>query len=320
MNLEENDCLAVQEDEVGERIDKVLAQRFQTAKSRSYFQFLIEEQRVLVNGSPVKKRYCLQPEDEILIHFILTPEMGLTPELIPLNILYEDEDLIVVNKPAGMVVHPAPGHWNGTFANALLGHCKNLSSSFQGSIRPGIVHRLDKDTSGLLIGAKSALAHQRLIEIFSGRQIEKEYLTICIGNPGRQEIRAPIGRHPVHRKLMAVVPEKGRDALTFCETISHQQPFSLVRIRLATGRTHQIRVHFKHIGCPILGDNTYGSSQTNLKYGVKRQFLHASSLRFLHPITNKPLEFKAMLAEDLSSFIQKHFKNLNLETNNIFFL
>lgn len=301
------DTILIQEEEAGERLDKVLARRFQDVKSRTYFQFLIDQQHVLASGLTVKKRHVVRAGEEIQIRFILTPEMGLDPEPIPLSILYEDSDLIVVNKPAGMVVHPAPGNWKGTFANALLHHCMGLQESFQGSLRPGIVHRLDKDTSGLLIAAKSSVAHQRLIALFAERRIEKDYLTVCLGNPGKREICAPIGRHAVHRKMMAVVESGGREALTFCEPIEYKEPFCFARIRLATGRTHQIRVHLKHINCPVVGDSVYGNERINEKYEVKRQLLHASMLRFIHPIKEIPLEFMAPLPEDFYRFIKKHF-------------
>ena len=311
---ETSDVLIVQNEESGERLDKILASRFQDVKSRTYFQFLIEEKRVLVNGISSKKRTLLRPGDEIRIDFILSPEMGLVPEAIPLEIIYEDDDLLVINKPAGIVIHPAPGNWQGTFANALLYHCNSLQEHFQNTLRPGIVHRLDKDTSGLLIAAKSSLAHQRLIAMFAERRIEKEYLAVCLGNPGKREIRAPIGRHPVHRKRMAVVPEKGRDALTFCETLAYDSHLSFVRVLLATGRTHQIRVHLKHAGCPVLGDALYGNLQANQKYGAGRQFLHASTLRLMHPLRNIPLEFNAPLPDDMSSFVQKYFKRGSCKT------
>jgi 23S rRNA pseudouridine1911/1915/1917 synthase len=301
------DLIIVQEEEAGKRLDKILASRFSDVKSRTYFQFLIDNGHVLVNGVSLKKRYLASVGDEIAIEFILSPEMGLSPEPIPLNIIYEDEDLLVIDKPAGMVVHPAPGNWNRTLANALLYHCKTLPDSQEGTLRPGIVHRLDKDTSGLIVAAKSSLAHQRLIEQFANRQIKKEYLAICLGNPGEREISAPIGRHPVQRKLMTVV-EKGREALTFCKTLTYTSTFGYVHLGLATGRTHQIRVHLKHIGCPVLGDAVYGNQQVNQKYIISRQYLHASLLSFIHPIQKKRMEFTVPLAEDMSLFIQRHFK------------
>ena len=295
MQPEEQESLIITVEEGGERLDKILAGRFRDIKSRTYFQYLIEEGRVWVNGETVKKREKLAEGDEILIHFILTPEIGLSPEPIPLDIVYEDDALLVINKPAGMVVHPAVGNWTGTFVNALLHHCQGLEQSKD--LRPGIVHRLDKETTGLLIAAKTPLVQQRLIEQFSTRQVYKEYLAICLGNPGKQEIQAPIGRHPVNRKLMAVVPN-GRPAISRCETVAHRGPLSLVKIVLLTGRTHQIRVHMKHVGMAVLGDDTYGNLQANQKYGAERQMLHASRLKLEHPLTKKMLELEAPLPED----------------------
>lgn len=295
---EECDSIFITEDEAGERLDKILAQRFEAIKSRSYFQMLIEEQNVLLNNCPVKKRFKPQSGDEIQIHFVLAPEIGLAPEPIPLDIIFEDDHILVINKRAGMVVHPATGNWSGTFVNALLHHCKQLcESSTSSDLRPGIVHRLDKDTSGLLIAAKTPIAQQRLITLFAERKIHKEYLAICIGNPGDIEINAPIGRHPIHRKLMAIVPE-GKSALTYCKTLSYNEKLSLVRIVLATGRTHQIRVHLKHVGHPVLGDPAYGNPQMNSKYGIARQMLHAQLLRFNHPVSGTVLELQAPLPPD----------------------
>jgi 23S rRNA pseudouridine1911/1915/1917 synthase len=284
------------------RLDKVLASRYREIHSRTYFQNLIEGHNVLVNGSIVKKRIRLNVGDEVEICFVLTPEIDLTPEPIPLDIIYEDDHILVVNKPAGMVVHPAPGNWTGTFVNALLYHCKQLPGG--STLRPGIVHRLDKDTSGLLIAAKTPIAQSSLIESFSSREIDKEYLAICVGNPGKKEIREPIGRHPVHRQKMAVT-EKGRASLTIVETLAFNGSLSLVKLILATGRTHQIRVHMQHARTPVLGDAVYGNLQANEKYGAKRQMLHAYILKFLHPVTKKPLEFKAEPPADMKKFLER---------------
>lgn len=307
MAADDNDLLVITEAEAGERLDKILAHRFKEVRSRTYFQYLIDEQRVLVNGFPVKKRMKPQPGDEVEIEFLVTPELDLKPEPLPLDIIYEDDDILIVNKPAGLVVHPAVGHWSGTFVNALLYHCQHTGSGQldPSSVRPGIVHRLDKDTTGLLMAAKQPLAQQRLIAQFASREVYKEYLAICIGNPGNKDIDAPIGRHPVHRQLMTVRPEGGKQALTLCRTLAHDQELSLVSLVLATGRTHQIRVHLKHIGTPVLGDPIYGSVSANKKYGVQRQMLHAKVLRLQHPITGIPLEFEAPLPEDMRQIVEK---------------
>ena len=302
----ESDTIIITEEEAGERLDKILAKRFEDKQSRTYFQYLIEEHLVLLNGQPVKKRIKPEVGDEIEIQFVLTPEINVEPENIPLDILFEDEHLLAINKPSGMVVHPAVGHWTGTFVNALLYHCKNLGKNLgetTDTLRPGIVHRLDKETSGILIAAKTSQAHQKLIELFASRQMRKEYLAICLGNPGNANIDAPIGRHPVHRKKMAIV-ETGKSALSRCRTIAHNDKLSLVRIELITGRTHQIRVHMQHHRTPILGDDTYGTPSSNRKYGANRQMLHAEKLAFVHPITGEKIELTAPLPADMSEFVK----------------
>ncbi len=304
---EETDWLVIQENEVGQRLDKILAARYPELHSRTYFQYLIEQEKIFVNGEAVKKRYQPALGDEVQIHYVLTPEIGLKPEKIPLEIIFEDSDLLVINKPAGMVVHPSPGHHSGTFVHALLHHCQELPEDKSGNVypRPGIVHRLDKDTSGLLVAAKTSLAHKRLVEMFSSREIYKEYLAICIGNPGHQEIKTAIGRHPILRQKMKVLETGGREAISLCDTISHKGQFSLVRIILQTGRTHQIRVHMLHVHAPVLGDPVYGNVQLNKKYDVKRQLLHAYILQFKHPITGQPMDLKARVPEDMRAWINK---------------
>ncbi|MBA3816229.1 MAG: RluA family pseudouridine synthase [Parachlamydiaceae bacterium] len=309
----EEETFFITEEEAGERLDKVLSKRFCHAGSRTYFQFLIDEGKVLLNGAPIKKRNKAIAGDEIEVEFILTAELELKPENIPLEIVYEDESLLVVNKAPGMVVHPGPGHWSGTFVNALLYYCREAFASTdilnekdpQQALRPGIVHRLDKDTSGLLIAAKTPLAQQRLIEMFTNRQVHKEYLAICIGNPGVGEIDAPIGRHPSNRKMMAVV-EEGRKALTHHRVLAYNSKLSLVNVVIATGRTHQIRVHMKHRGHPVLGDDIYGLPQVNEQYGAQRQLLHAHILRFTHPITGKTIELKVEMPKDMQRILEKN--------------
>lgn len=308
---EDIDLLIVTEDEAGERLDKILAHRFKEVYSRTYFQYLIDEQLVLLNGVPIKKRTKPQIGDEIEIQFAATPEIQLTPEDIPLNIIYEDEHLLAINKPAGMVVHPAPGNWNGTFVNALLNHC----GQFQGhtdSLRPGIVHRLDKETSGILIAAKTLEMQQKLTALFASRQVYKEYLAICIGRPADGEINAPIGRHPIHRKQMAIVPY-GRQAISHCETIGCNNKLSLVRIIIATGRTHQIRVHLKYKGTPILGDDLYGNPSVNREHGVHRQLLHASVMKFKHPMTGDLLVLAAPPPADMLRFMRKILPDVDVK-------
>jgi 23S rRNA pseudouridine1911/1915/1917 synthase len=280
------------------RLDKFLTSHFPNY-SRSYFQYLIESGFVLVNGEKLKKRTIPLPGDEIEVCFELTPELSLEPENIPLDILFEDEHLIAVNKPPGMVVHPAPGSPNHTFVNALLYHCKTLPDS--GNLRPGIVHRLDKDTSGVLLAAKTHEAHQKLVSLFCDRAIQKKYLAVCMGNPGTLEISAPIKRHPTRRQEMAVLIE-GKPAISRVKTRLSKEGLSLVEIELVTGRTHQIRVHLKHQGTPVLGDSVYGSITSNKKYEIHRQLLHAHELAFVHPCTHKPLCLSAPIPQDILNF------------------
>lgn len=241
----ESETIAITEEEAGIRLDKILANRYQSIQSRSYFQTLIRDQKVFLNGEPIKKHFRPKLGDVVDICFVIIPEMDLNPEPIPLDVVFEDDHILVVNKPAQMVVHPAPGNWSGTFVNAFLHHCKSLSVAPH-NLRPGIVHRLDKETSGILVAAKSSLAQQRLVEMFANRQVYKEYIALCWGNPGEGMVDAPIGRHPVHRKKMAVRDEGGRSARTIFKTRTFDGTISLVEILLETGRTHQIRVHMQY--------------------------------------------------------------------------
>ncbi len=298
------ETLIITDSEQDTRLDKWLSLKFPTC-SRTYFQSLIEEGNVLINGNPCKKREKPKPGDEIEVCFVLTPELALEPENIPLNILYEDDDLIVVNKPAGMVVHPAPGHYTGTFVHALLFHCKSLRSEIADPLRPGIVHRLDKDTSGALIAAKTSYAHRNLVASFSERKVKKFYQAICIGHPTVSEIHAAIQRHPKKRQEMAICQEGGRQATTLLQVIEKGPHTALLHIELITGRTHQIRVHLKHIGCPVLGDSLYGQADSNKKWKAQRQLLHAERLIFSHPRTGKLIDITAPLPSDMKYMLSK---------------
>jgi 23S rRNA pseudouridine1911/1915/1917 synthase len=281
-----------------DRLDKLLTHIF-PSHSRTYFQYLISSGLVLVNGLPVKKRECMNVGDEIDICFELTPELSLEAENIPLDVLYEDDHLIAINKPAGMVTHPAPGHPSGTFVNALLYHCKVLPDT--DTLRPGIVHRLDKDTSGVLLAAKRMETHQRLVEMFSTRAITKHYLALCIGNPGSRTIDAPLKRHPTKRQEMHV-DLTGKPAISICRVLKEKGDLTWVDVQLITGRTHQIRAHLKSVGTPILGDAVYGRPSVNEKYRAKRQMLHARSITFAHPITDEALHITAPLPADIQIF------------------
>lgn len=280
-----------------QRVDKLCAEAF-SDHSRSYFQFLIAMGSITCNGKAVKKGMIPQIGDEIQIYFLIPPEMELMPEEIPLDILYEDDAILCINKPSGMVVHPAPGHPTGTFVNALLHHCRSLPPQ---DLRPGIVHRLDKETSGVLIAAKTVEAHQKLIEAFSQRRVEKEYLAITVGKPPKETVNAPMGRHPKKRKEMTVI-EGGRQALTHFSVLASADGLSLVSARPVTGRTHQIRVHLKVQNTPVLGDSIYGPEKLSKKLGASRTLLHAHRLIFPHPQTGEKVEIIAPLPEDMEGW------------------
>lgn len=312
MEAEETELLIVAEEEAGERLDKILARRFKEVYSRTYFQYLIDQQLVLLNGVPVKKRAKPQEGDEIEVEFASAPEIELTPEPIPLSILYEDESLLAINKPAGMVVHPAPGNWSGTFVNGLLYHCGQLAGQ-DNSLRPGIVHRLDKETSGILVAAKTLEMQQKLILLFASRQVYKEYWAICLGRPSDGEISAPIGRHPIYRKQMAVVPT-GKQAISYVKTIGWNDKLSFAQVVIATGRTHQIRVHLKYKGTPILGDALYGNPSLNHYYGAQRQLLHAAKIKFQHPLTEQQLELVAPPPPDMLRYMRKVLPETTLKS------
>jgi 23S rRNA pseudouridine1911/1915/1917 synthase len=299
--LEENTSLIVNPEDSGMRLDLFLKSRY-PEQSRTYFQHLIEENLVLVNGLLVKKREKLQEGDEVEVEFALTKELSLEPENIPLDIIFEDDDIIVINKPPGLVVHPAPGNWSKTFVNALLYHCSHLKD-VGSNLRPGIVHRLDKDTTGLLVAAKTQKAHQNLVEAFAQRKVHKEYLAICLGSVKEERIETKIKRHPVKRKEMVASREEGKIAVTHVFPIGKKADFSFVQFVLETGRTHQIRVHMKYKNTPILGDEIYGNTQVNNQKKTSRQLLHAYRLDFEHPVTKAKLSFEAPIPNDFLPYI-----------------
>ena len=297
----------------GTRLDSYLALRI-TDWSRARLQRLIEDEDVLVNGKPAKGSYKVHPGDEIEVELTVSPTSAFVPEDIPLNIVYEDEDVIVVNKPSGMVVHPAAGVHSGTLANALAYHFQNLSSR-GGASRPGIVHRLDKDTSGLMVVAKNEAAHENLADQFRARTVLKSYVALVHGSvktdTGRIEQR--VGRDPRNRTRMAVVAG-GRAATSIYRVRQRFEAFTLLDVRIASGRTHQIRVHLAWLKHPVVGDEVYGGGRDNtvrdatLKNHIRklgRQFLHAEQLGFKHPKTNQWLEFKAELPEELRTFLDE---------------
>lgn len=289
--------------EAGERLDKLLTV-LKPELSRAHVQRLIDEGQLEINGKPASKAGLKLRGKEKLKLLIPPPQplSHLEPENIPLNIIYEDESVIVINKPAGLVVHPAPGHYSGTLVNALLYHVPDLN--INGNQRPGIVHRLDKDTSGLLVTAKNDTALGNLINQMKNRETLKEYITLVEGNlqPGAGIIDAPIGRDPKARKQMAIV-RKGKPARTHYKAIEYFENHTLVNARLETGRTHQIRVHFAFLKHPVVGDPVYGFRKPSLP--LKRQFLHAAKLGFRLPSSGEYREFEAPLPNDLKVTLEK---------------
>lgn len=273
---------------IGIRLDVALVEK--TEKSRGFIQTLIVEERVLVNGQPKKSNYKVQAEDVIEINYPEPKELNVEAENLDIEIVYEDDDLLVVNKPQGMVVHPAPGSWSGTMVNALLYHCRNLSS-INGVIRPGIVHRIDKDTSGLLIVAKNNISHNNLALQIKEHTTHRRYRAIVHGvlSEPSGTIDASIGRDPRDRKKMAVVFENSKEAITHYYVLQRFIQFTEIRAVLETGRTHQIRVHMAYLKHPVLGDPLYGPK--NNPFNIKGQILHAENLKFIHPTTGQEMEF-----------------------------
>ena len=289
-------------DEEG-RIDAFIASKL--SLSRSFAAELIDEGKVLLNGSVVKKRALVKSGDEVLVEIPELKEPEAVPQDIPIEVVYEDDDLLVVNKPKGMVVHPAPGNSDGTLVNALLYHCKGSLSGINGVSRPGIVHRIDKDTSGLLIVAKNDTAHIHLAEQIKEHSFTREYLAICYGNVKQENglVSAPIGRDRKNRQRMAVVYKNSKSAVTHYEVVERFEGFTMMRFRLHTGRTHQIRVHMSSIGHPIAGDPIYGPKKVMTE--LEGQCLHAGKIGFIHPKSGNYLEFEAELPQYFNKFKAK---------------
>lgn len=284
-------------EQVNMRIDKYLSETL-TDFSRSYIQRLLAEGNIFVNGTLVKANYKLKEHDKIQV-IVPEPEpVSILPENIPLDIVYEDEDVLVVNKPKGMVVHPAAGHASGTLVNAILYHCKDQLSTINGVMRPGIVHRIDMDTTGLLVVCKNDMAHQSLAAQLKEHSITRKYQAIVYHNIAEESgtIRQPIGRHPVDRKKQAVNVRNGREAITHYRVLERlQEAFTFVECQLETGRTHQIRVHMAYIHHPLLGDSLYGPAKD--RFHLQGQTLHAGVLGFVHPRTKQYMEFQAELPD-----------------------
>lgn len=292
----------ITEEMVDERIDKCMSMLIDSL-SRSYIQKLIKEEAVTVNGSPVKGSYRVKTDDEVAFCLPEAVEPSIEPENIPLNILYEDKDVIVVNKPKGMVVHPAAGHYSGTLVNALMYHCGNELSGINGCMRPGIVHRIDRDTTGSLIVCKNDLAHRSIAAQLKEHSIHRKYAAICHGVLREEAgtVNRPIGRHPTDRKKMAV-NEKGKTAITHYHVLKHFEKYTYIECELETGRTHQIRVHMASIGHPLLGDTVYSSLSSPFK--LEGQVLHACTLGFVHPSTGAYIEVEAPLPDYFNHLLQ----------------
>ena len=290
-------------EESGLRVDSFLSAQLEEL-SRSQIQKLLEEGQVTLNGRPVKKNAKTTAGDEFDVTVPAPQEIGILPEDIPLDVVYEDGDVIVINKPKGLVVHPAAGHWSGTLVTALMFHCKDLSG-INGALRPGIVHRIDMDTSGLLIVAKNDFAHQRLADQLKDHTLARTYEAIVCGNlrEDRGTVNAPIGRHPTDRKKMTVTEKNSREAVTHWEVIARYPGYTHLRLRLETGRTHQIRVHMSWQNHPILGDTVYGRKKPEL--GLDSQCLHARELTFLHPRSGAPVTVRCELPEYFQTVLQK---------------
>ena len=299
---DEREILIITENEAGQRADVALAAMLEL--TRSNMQKLLDEGRAVKGAKVIKSNYKLKLGDEIIVTLPEPQPLDVQPENIPLDIIYEDEDVVVVNKARGMVVHPAAGNYGGTLVNALLYHCKNLSG-INGVIRPGIVHRLDKDTSGIMICAKNDAAHVSLSEQIQSKSAQRTYLAVVRGNIKTDSgvIETQIARDKDDRKKMAVVKEGGRNAVTEYEVMERFGKYTIVKCKLKTGRTHQIRVHMEYLGYPLVGDPKYSPMKT--PFSINGQALHSLTLAFDHPRTGERMEFEAKLPEDLHKVVTR---------------
>lgn len=297
-------ALTLTADRAGERADSLLC-RLVPGLTRSGAQRLLERGAVTLDGRPVRKNDRPAP-GQVLEVLLPDPQpIAVLPQNIPLDVIYEDGDVIVVNKPVGLVVHPAPGHPDGTLVNALLYHCKNSLSGINGELRPGIVHRIDRDTSGLIIAAKNDRAHLALAAQLQEHSLARTYEAVALGGLPEESgtVNAPIGRHPVDRKKMAIDRRNGREAVTHWSVLARYPGYTHVECRLETGRTHQIRVHLASIGHPLLGDTVYGAKKP--VPGLAGQCLHARRLRFVHPATGEPVELECPLPDWFQKVLRK---------------
>ena len=286
----------VEPEQEGLRLDVFLSQ-MEESQSRSAIQKQIKEGQAMVNGDKVKPSYSVCAGDEVCYFTPEPAKVAILPEDIPLDILYEDDDLLVVNKPKGMVVHPAPGHATGTLVNAVMFHCKDSLSGINGQLRPGIVHRIDRDTTGSLIVCKNDITHNHIAEQIKEHSVNRIYRGIVVGKVSRDYgcIHAPIGRHPVERKKMAVNERNGKDAITHYHVLKRFENYTYMEFKLETGRTHQIRVHMASIGHPLLGDEVYGTKKC--PFHLEGQTLHAAVIGFIHPRSEEYIEVEAPLPE-----------------------
>lgn len=294
----------VEKENTGIRIDKYLSDNMEDI-SRSYLQKLLKDKSITVNNKAIKANYKVQEGDIVSVSVPEPEEPDILPEEIPLDILYEDDSLMVVNKPKDMVVHPSAGHTSGTLVNAVLFHCKGNLSGINGIMRPGIVHRIDKDTTGALLICKTDTCHRILAEQLKVHSITRKYRAVVQGNLKDDEgtVEGPIGRHTTDRKKMAINYKNGKEAITHYRVLERFGNATYIECQLETGRTHQIRVHMASIGHPLLGDSTYGSSKN--PYHLQGQALHAMVLGFLHPVTNEYMEFTAPLPEYFLKLLEK---------------
>lgn len=298
-------CFLAEEDDQEVRVDQYLAECCEHL-SRSYLQKLMKTGAVLVNEKPVKASYKLNEGDRITCYVPKAAEPEILAEPLPLDILFEDKDVILINKPKGMVVHPAPGHTSGTLVNGLLYHCRGELSGINGVMRPGIVHRIDKDTTGVIVACKNDASHRALAAQLKEHSITRRYYAIVHGNFSADEgtVNAPIGRHPVDRKKMSINEKNGREAITHYRVLERLGNYTWIECRLETGRTHQIRVHMASIKHPLLGDEVYGPGNCPIKH-LQGQTLHAGVLGFIHPSTGEYKEFSAPLPDYFTKLLDR---------------
>lgn len=287
----------------GERIDKCISNYLESL-SRSYIQKIIKDGKAYVNDAVVKANYKVKVDDKVQFEIPNCEEPDIPPQDIPLDILYEDKDILIVNKPKDMVVHPAPGHYEGTLVNAIMFHCKDELSGINGVLRPGIVHRIDKDTTGSIIICKNDEAHRKIAQQLKEHSITRKYRAIVYGRIMEEEgtVNAPIGRHPTDRKKMAINEKNGKPAVTHYKVLERFDKYTYIECQLETGRTHQIRVHMTSIGHPLLGDEVYGNAKCPFK--LEGQTLHAMTIGFIHPTTGEYVEYEAPLPEYFEHLLQ----------------